>query len=341
MASEIMANDPLRSRAIWRAVNDTSFRISADSFRTPAIVSDAFGIGMAQHLHLSSAPMIGIQSPKKVRLAVTRLTSDSALPDRTLPFQRDEFFTVQIYLRPTVGGKLWYGSRAEPVDPRRYDGSVTIHDFDRQPSVYLGSAFDILQFYIPREALDEFCEQNQLSRCGSLSWPHGQVDTEFRQLALSILPAFEHPESSSQLHFDYLILAAHAYIARNYGRVSKLIEPIRGGLAPWQSHRATERLRENLDGNIRLADLARECGLSPSHFAHSFRKTFGQPPHRWLIEQRIRFAQNLLLRSSLPIIDIAHRSGFSDQTAFYRAFKRVTDSSPAQWRAGRKIDKHP
>ncbi len=75
---------------------------------------------------------------------------------------------------------------------------------------YLGSAFDILQFYVPRQALDEFADQNGLRRCSGVFWPHGRVDRAFERLALSVLPAFEQPELSSQIYVDYLILAAHA-----------------------------------------------------------------------------------------------------------------------------------
>jgi AraC family transcriptional regulator len=106
----------------------------------------------------------------------------------------------------------------------------------------------------------------------------------------------------------------------------------RGGLAPWQVRRVAEMMRENLDGNIHLCDLARECGLSVSHFTRTFRKSFGMSPCRWLLERRIDHSKVLLVTSDLPIADIAIRSGFSDQTAFTRAFGRIVGDSPGRWR---------
>jgi AraC family transcriptional regulator len=106
----------------------------------------------------------------------------------------------------------------------------------------------------------------------------------------------------------------------------------RGGLAPWQVRRVAEMIRENLDGNIHLSDLARECGLSVSHFTRTFRKSFGMSPCRWLLERRIDRSKELLVTSDLPIADIAIRSGFSDQTAFTRAFGRIVGDSPGRWR---------
>ena len=106
----------------------------------------------------------------------------------------------------------------------------------------------------------------------------------------------------------------------------------RGGLAPWQVRRAAEMIGENLDGNIRLSDMARECGLSVSHFTRAFRKSFGKSPYRWLLERRIDRSKTLLVTTDLPIADIAIRSGFSDQTAFTRAFGRIVGDSPGRWR---------
>jgi AraC family transcriptional regulator len=123
-----------------------------------------------------------------------------------------------------------------------------------------------------------------------------------------------------------------ARFPKTYGVLPPLDIKKRGGLAPWQVRRAIEMIRENLDGDIHLSDLARECGLSVSHFTHTFRKSFGMSPCRWLLERRIDRSKELLVTSDLPIADIAIRSGFSDQTAFTRAFGRIVGNSPGRWR---------
>ena len=55
---------------------------------------------------------------------------------------------------------------------------------------------------------------------------------------------------------------------------------LRGGLAPWQERRAKEILSANLDGDVPLKDVARECRLSVSHFSRAFRRTVGVAPHQ-------------------------------------------------------------
>jgi len=69
-----------------------------------------------------------------------------------------------------------------------------------------------------------------------------------------------------------------------------------------------------------------------SHFARSFKATFGMAPHKWLIGRRIELGKELLRQTAKPIADIAIQAGFRDQTAFTRTFRQVTGISPGQWR---------
>jgi AraC family transcriptional regulator len=91
-------------------------------------------------------------------------------------------------------------------------------------------------------------------------------------------------------------------------------------------------MRSHLDEAVPLAELARACKLSPSHFARAFRQTTGQPPHRWLMEQRIEKAKQLLVDTPLSLAQIAQRCGFADQSHFTRVFAQLVQSSPGQWR---------
>jgi transcriptional regulator GlxA family with amidase domain len=78
--------------------------------------------------------------------------------------------------------------------------------------------------------------------------------------------------------------------------------------------------KEHLDGEVRLARLAEECRLSVSHFARSFRRSFGTSAHRYLILHRIDIAKGLLSETNNSLVEIAAQTGFSDQAALTRAF---------------------
>jgi len=96
-----------------------------------------------------------------------------------------------------------------------------------------------------------------------------------------VLPSLQDPHRFCELFLDYFRLLFCAHIARSYAPSFEVTKRFSGGLAPWQKRRVTELFREHLDGRLRLTRLAHECGLSVSHFARSFRRTFGTSAHRY------------------------------------------------------------
>ncbi len=91
-------------------------------------------------------------------------------------------------------------------------------------------------------------------------------------------------------------------------------------------------MHSRLAVRLTIADIARECRLTPSYFAKAFRRTTGTSPHRYLTHIRVQEAKGLLLSSTLPLADIALICGFGDQSYFTRVFTRSVGASPGSWR---------
>jgi AraC family transcriptional regulator len=106
----------------------------------------------------------------------------------------------------------------------------------------------------------------------------------------------------------------------------------RGGLAPWQVRRATEKIVASAGIDVPLAVLAAEVGLSPFHFARAFKVSTGLPPHAWQMAQRIARAKALLESSDLPVTEIAFTVGYENSQAVARLFQRSVGMSPSKWR---------
>lgn len=79
-------------------------------------------------------------------------------------------------------------------------------------------------------------------------------------------------------------------------------------------------------------ELALSVGASRSAFAERFTALVGQPPMRYLAQQRMRLAAQALRESDAPIARIAATAGYESEPAFHRAFKRAFQESPAAWR---------
>ncbi len=106
----------------------------------------------------------------------------------------------------------------------------------------------------------------------------------------------------------------------------------RGGLAAWQVRKVTGYMRDNLERDIGLDDLARMVNLSRYHFCTAFRHATGKTPHQWLVTQRIGRACELLARPELAVTDIALAVGYETPSAFAAAFRKSIGSSPSQFR---------
>lgn len=78
--------------------------------------------------------------------------------------------------------------------------------------------------------------------------------------------------------------------------------------------------------------LAWVSGVSEAHFARSFKRAFGIPPHRYLLTRRIEQANTLLRDTTLSITEIAFATGWESLGTFGRIFRDITGRSPGAMR---------
>ena len=97
-------------------------------------------------------------------------------------------------------------------------------------------------------------------------------------------------------------------------------------------HRVLAFIRERIDQTITVDDMAREAGMSPSHFSRVFKETLASTPMQYVLAYRIEQATKLMTDRSRPLSDISLACGFSDQAHFSRSFKQVTGQTPRAYR---------
>jgi AraC-like DNA-binding protein len=84
---------------------------------------------------------------------------------------------------------------------------------------------------------------------------------------------------------------------------------------------------------LTVADLARVAGLSPAHFSREFRRTFGEPPHQYLLTRRLERAAALLRNTDRTVTDICFAVGLTSVGSFTTSFRRVFGAAPLVYRA--------
>jgi AraC-like DNA-binding protein len=102
--------------------------------------------------------------------------------------------------------------------------------------------------------------------------------------------------------------------------------------APEAVLKATAFLRRAYPRAITCDDAARAAGISTAHLHALFKQWLGSTPGRTLSEIRLDRAKDRLTDSAEPIVEIALGVGFSEQSAFTRAFRRRFGESPAAYR---------
>jgi len=94
------------------------------------------------------------------------------------------------------------------------------------------------------------------------------------------------------------------------------------------------RAREVLDANpvaIKgIAAVAQTVGVSPAHLVRSFTRSYGIPPHRYLLGRRLDLARRRLLAGD-ALADVATTTGFHDQAHLTRHFKRLLAVTPGRY----------
>jgi AraC family transcriptional regulator len=287
------------------------------------VMSDAYGRRLGKRMRAEHAQAIIARGSREADLAVTEVRSDHPTPAMSGSFQREDAFLVGLMLRDFPRHEYWEDGQQAPVYNLRA-GEIIFVDLKRDPAVLLDKPYHSLHFYLARAALDTIADDALAPRIGDFDHrPEpgaGVADVTISRLGSLLLPSLSHPDHANQLFVDYVLLAVGVHVAQTYGGMRPVSRPVRGGLAPWQERRAKEVLRANLKGGVLLKEVARECGLSVSHFSHAFRRTVGVAPHKWLTEQRIVLSKEKLRDDGLSLTEVAAECGFTDQSHFTRMF---------------------
>lgn len=92
-------------------------------------------------------------------------------------------------------------------------------------------------------------------------------------------------------------------------------------------------MRDDVRGELSLAELAQSVNLSVWRLSHIFKSDVGMPPIRYLRLLRMEKAKYLLESSFLSVKEIAFQVGLNDESHFVRDFKSTYGYSPALYRA--------
>jgi AraC-like DNA-binding protein len=82
-----------------------------------------------------------------------------------------------------------------------------------------------------------------------------------------------------------------------------------------------------------LSELAQAVAMSRTSFAVRFKQAAGVAPLTYLTHWRMRLAERALREQDTPVADLARSLGYTSESAFSNAFKRITGRAPKRYRS--------
>jgi AraC family transcriptional regulator len=109
-----------------------------------------------------------------------------------------------------------------------------------------------------------------------------------------------------------------------------------GHMLAWQARKVRDYIESHITGPVLVADLCALIQRSEAHFSRSFKITFGESPHAFLVRRRVEYAAQYMLTTDASLSDIALRCGFTDQAHLCKHFRQATGQTPAAWRRAQR-----
>ena len=98
--------------------------------------------------------------------------------------------------------------------------------------------------------------------------------------------------------------------------------------------RVAQLMEENIEKPLSLEEIARASGLSRRQIERLFKRDLNCVPKRYYLQMRLRRARELLLQTSMPILDITAACGFQSPPHFSKCYRSQFGHPPS---AERKI----
>ena len=291
-----------------------------------------------QHdLPVDERPHADAEMTRVLKTAPLRMASD---PDGVITFWRHD--PLHDVVAP-MADHVIMAFPAEPVRFERRDGKVFVNGMTRPGTLTVipaGSTsrwdiyqpLSVVQLYLPQTTLKRIAHEAGAAAPGDLVERTAHPDPITSRLLLSAADALDGCAALDALFRHQLTdLLATRLLAAHAGSPATP-QPIMGGLSPKVLHRAIERLRSDSDADVSLAALAADAGLSRFHFCRAFKESTGLSPHAWLRQHRLEQAMNMLRDTDVSVVSVAAALGYSSQTAFAAAFRKLTGETPSDWR---------
>lgn len=159
-----------------------------------------------------------------------------------------------------------------------------------------------------------------------------KVDRLLYEIGFALKADLEVDGIGNGFYADSLATAMAAHLLRHYSTRKHLFREYEDGLSQQNLQKTIEYINEHLNENLFLSDIANELEMSQYYFCRLFKQSTGVTPHKYLMQQRVERAKQLLKQPELTVTEVAIRCGFSHQSHLAKYFRLHTGVTPTQFR---------
>jgi len=158
-------------------------------------------------------------------------------------------------------------------------------------------------------------------------------DPHIFHIGLSLLQELDDARLGSRAYVDLLAAQLAMHLLRRHSANNGSARSYTGGIPRYKLRRVIDYIRDNLGVDLKIAEIAQQVNMSPSHFTRQFKLATGLAPHQYIMQTRIEAAKKLLSETEIPIAQIALEIGFQSQSRFTTLFRQLTGTTPRAYRA--------
>ena len=158
------------------------------------------------------------------------------------------------------------------------------------------------------------------------------ADADIVAAGIMLRDAIRQDEIGSVVMFEALARVFLVKLLQKYGQRRPEEIALSAKFTSSHHRRVLDHVEANIGRTIVVEDLAREVGMSPSHFSRVFKEVIGKTPMQYVMTCRIERALKIMADEHVPLSEIAVSCGFADQAHFSRSFKQTVGTTPSKYR---------
>ena len=176
-------------------------------------------------------------------------------------------------------------------------------------------------------------EIEPLMRANGAKYRHLYLEEAAFKETLDILDIaskkWQHDEESQLIQESYITVVL-TILCREYAKLQTIVD--KNAHIDRLFMESIALILDRCNEKLTINQLAQVAGLSRTTYIKRFSEAIGMTPRQYIMEHRIKSAQNLLKNTDKPIVKIAEDTGFYDTAHFSKCFSDAVGVSPTEYR---------